>query len=67
MEFLLENCKKLNTEVLAYRQITAYQLANELHLADISTILEKFGCEVLPVDSDYYDDSDDSDFDSDDN
>lgn len=64
----------MNTEVLAYRKITAYQLADELKLTDITNIfLAKPGYQPLPPlpYSDYYYDSDESDdsidFDSDDN
>lgn len=56
---LLENNKKLNTETLNYRRVTAYQLACELKHYNIINELVRSGCEVIsPPDSDY--DSDES-------
>lgn len=66
VEFLLKECKNLNTETLCYRQITAYQLACELDDFKIMKKLKDFGCDVIsPPDSDYEDsdDSADADFD----
>lgn len=61
VEFILKECKNLNTETLCYRQITAYQLAYELDNLKIMKKLKDFGCDVItPPDSDYDDDSDDS-------
>lgn len=68
VKFLLENGKNLDVETLAYRPVTAYQLASELKYKSIEGLLEDHGCERLsPPDSDYEDeDSDDSaEFDSD--
>lgn len=67
-QFLLENSKQLNTETLCYRQVTAYQQAAELGLADMLNTLEHFGCEVIsPPESDMEDSDESVDADSENN
>lgn len=57
-KFLLENNKQLNTEVLCYRPITAYEIAFELGHSEIVDTLIRFGCEVITPNE-----TDDEDFD----
>lgn len=65
-EFIIKECKNLDTETLCYRQITAYQLACELDNFEMLRTLERLGCRVISVpDSDYEDSDDSADADSD--
>ena len=65
VNYLLDDCQKLNLETATYAGLTAYQVACILNKSDMQDILEKRGAEpITPPDSDY--DSSDCEIDLDD-
>lgn len=68
VEYLLNECKRINVETPTYGCLTAYQMAHASGHKSIKEMLEKSDCDTTsPPSSDYEDSDDESDYsDSDD-